>query len=80
MKGYQRKLAQAVSEFKALKEKYQKGPSSSGKATDNIEKAPATTFGDLSGLTSCFVPSFYLSTKPMLQYLSPWSSYASSGS
>lgn len=66
MKGYQRKLAQAISEFKALKEKYLKEPSSPGKATDDINKEPATTFGDLSGPTSCFVPSFYLSTKPVV--------------
>lgn len=80
MKGYQRKLAQAISEFEVLKEKYLKGPPGPGKATCDTKKAPVTTFGDLSELTFCFLPSFHLSTQPMVQYLPPWSSCASSGS
>lgn len=71
MKGYQRKLAQEILEFKALKEKYLKGPSTPGDATDDLEKAPDPLW-DLSGLlppilclVSTFLPSSWSSISPI---------------
>lgn len=76
MKGYQRKLAQEILEFKALKEKYLKGPSTPGDATDDLEKAPDPLWGSLWAPLSHFMPSFYLSTQLVVQYLSHQSSHA----
>lgn len=63
MKGYQRKLAQAILEFKALKEKYLKGPPTPREATDDLEKAADYLWGSLWAHPAHFMPSFYLSTQ-----------------
>lgn len=56
MKRLPKKLVQVISEFRALKKKYLKGPYTHGEATNDLEKAPFLVSSLL--FCACFLP-FY---------------------